>query len=516
MREQGRGTTSGRNRATPSRLRQSGSTSGVRSSRHTDVSATSSSAFFVTRARLIIIGSVILIVALAVTSGLIWLTHHTPSDESTRGPFPTVLTFAANPIACPAAATWSPDSSRIAVVGFGSCPQNQSVPASGAASNLLLSVYSAASGHVEATTDASHAVEDALPESIRSNPALLGQAQVVIGAVVWSSVGNQIAVNFTTFHDDPNGNGPATAYRRGLLLMAGSSAPHVIVAPQSDQDEVTPSVSNGSTTPLSLTRWDLTAGSAAEVQLPQALGYSWNDDGTLSPTLPLPLPASATPAAIGQTPPGNPINGHLFSAFQMGSLGFGYTCSGANTTCCIDTSGLASTFGALAAWSPDGRYLITSPTNSGLVIGATGKLAAAPPNANNVQGACSGPPTAGHIAALPVRDAGLRNGLRAFDFSRVGVVVGWSLDGTRIAIRADHSLSGSAHELSIFGTRSGNLLASYSAQQVEHGLPTNRGGSVQFVGPGIPPVWSPDGTHLMILDNDLRVLSILGPNMLGR
>jgi hypothetical protein len=155
------------------------------------------------------------------------------------------------------------------------------------------------------------------------------------------------------------------------------------------------------------------------------------------------------------------------------------------------------------------------PGSEGASIGAVGRVVAPPVNAASVPGACTGSQPSSPYAGLPLRDSGLRAGLVAFDLARVGVVVAWSPDGQRIAVRADHSLDGAAHELSIFDCRTGRLLGSYSAQQVEHGLPGDRGNTVQF-GIGLPPMWSPDGTHLLVLDNDLRVLSILGPNMLGQ
>lgn len=155
------------------------------------------------------------------------------------------------------------------------------------------------------------------------------------------------------------------------------------------------------------------------------------------------------------------------------------------------------------------------PGSGGINIGALGAIAAPPVDPATVPGACATAPSSSQFAALPVRDEGLRNGLRAFDLSRVGLVVAWSRDGRSIAVRADHSLSGAAHELSIYDCVTGKLLGAYSAQQVEHGLPSDRGNTTQF-GIGLPPVWSPDGTHLLVLDNDLRVLSILGPNMIGR
>ena len=54
-----------------------------------------------------------LVVGVIGVSVYFWL-RHTPSPTTNQGPFPTVLTFAHDPIACPASAIWSPDSRRIA------------------------------------------------------------------------------------------------------------------------------------------------------------------------------------------------------------------------------------------------------------------------------------------------------------------------------------------------------------------------------------------------------------------
>jgi hypothetical protein len=322
-----------------------------------------------------------------------------------------------------------------------------------------------------------------------------------------------VAFSLTTFHANPSGNGHADGYAEGLMLAPETGTPRAFVAPDALVVQPGQGLPTNSSTPLTLMRWDLTTGDATNIALAQSLAYTWGANGALNASQPLSsLPSSISIAAIG-----NPNGGASFTAWQSGGLGYGSVCTGSasSPSCCTDTNSLTATFGAAAAWSPDGRYLLMQPGSEGASIGAVGRVVAPPVNAASVPGACTGSQPSSPYAGLPLRDSGLRAGLVAFDLARVGVVVAWSPDGQRIAVRADHSLDGAAHELSIFDCRTGRLLGSYSAQQVEHGLPGDRGNTVQF-GIGLPPMWSPDGTHLLVLDNDLRVLSILGPNMLGQ
>lgn len=459
--------------------------------------------------------SIALVILVIGAGAVVWL-RYLAGQSSTEGPFPTVLTFSHDAIACPAGAAWSPDSTTVAVVGFSACSQDQSLPASGPASNATLALFDAKSGQPLHTTDLSAVITaKALPSSVRDNSIALSQAQVLFGAMQWSAHAHQIALGVTTFQADPNGSGQPKVYDSALVLIPDEGAPRVLSAPGAALGGNRSGTVDTSLALLPVIRWDLSTEAHSAITVPQALAYAWVANGMLTATPPLSTAPGATPPAVAVTAVGNPSGDTTFTSWQSGSIGFGSSCAGANGSggCCTNTSYLTATFGSAAAWSPDDRYVLMSPPG-GVSIGATGQMATPPVDASNIPGACTGTQASNQYAKLPVRDKGLSSGLRAFDLSRVGLVVAWSPDGQRIAVRADHSLNGSAHELSIFDCHSGNLLASFNAEQVEHGLPSNRGSTVQF-GIGLPPVWSPDGTHLLVLDNDLRVLSILGPNMIG-
>lgn len=436
-----------------------------------------------------------------------------PADQ---GPFPTVLTFTHNPIACPAAAAWSPDAALVAVVGFTACPLNQAYPASGPASNVALTTYDARNGQPLQTTDLGQPITiQALPPNVRGNSTATSQAQVLIGALLWSAHTHQLSLSITTFYDDPNGNGQPVIYDSALVLVPDQGAPRVLSTPGSPSSGPFAGSAATSLAPFQVTRWDLSTGSASVISVPQALAYTWGSNSTLNASLPLPAAPGVTVPTVAVAAIGDPGGDISFSAWQRGSVGFGLVCGGNNSAaCCVDTTHLTATVGSPIAWSPDGRYVLV-PESGILAGGAVGQFPAPPVNATNVPGACAGASSSNQFTALPIRDAGLASGLRAFDLTRVGLVVAWSPDGQRIAVRADHSLSGSAHELSIFDCRSGKLIGSFSAQQIQHGLPAGRGSSTQ-VSIGLPPIWSPDSTHLLVLDNDLRVISILGPNMLDQ
>lgn len=451
--------------------------------------------------------------ALVVVGGVfLWLRQH-------AGPSGPVLmavdnTFVGDPIACPAQAAWAPDSTRIAIVGFNKCPSdNQPYPGAGDIAAATLTLYDAHTGHALTTTDLSATIlAHAIPASVRGDPSALSQAFLLFDGLVWSPSGDRIALSFATFH--PAGAGLEN-YAAGLLVVPATGAPRVILAP-AQAARGPASYPTTTFAPLPVTRFDLTSNTATAFPLPQALGYTWAAGGALTPTLSVPANATDPAATATLAPVGNPDGGATFSAWQSGTVGFGTICAGQSPAaqCCAATSYLVAAYGTLAAWSPDGRYVVLPTAGTNLAIGAVGKLPA-PPAASvaNVPNACAGPAVSEQYARLPLRDKGLSNALTGFDLSRTGLLLAWSPDGRRVAVRADHSLNGVAHAFSLYDTQSGHLIAQYTARQLEPGLPANRGNSYIFA--ITAPAWSPDGKHLLLLDTNLQVLSILGPNMLG-
>ena len=455
------------------------------------------------------LGAAALAIGLIAAVALVWLRF---SAHSTARPTPDPLTirFTYSDIPCPQEAAWSPDGTRVAILGNG----GDGRCGNGLSTGSTLAIYSSATWRVLKSIALDPLVAPhAIPQSVRNDPNLSRQAGIGYYRLEWSPNGHQLALSFTAGNIGSSANGGPTfytGYGAGLLLMRDDiGAARVLLVPPGlalSQPPDAPFTIWPSFMPIPVYRWDLTFGTATAAQVPQALGYIWGQGGVLTPTPALPTTPGAQPPATTTGPVGNPDGGASFTSWQVGLLTYVPACAQARALASLQVP---------SAWSPDGRYLLVPAVASAQAsLGGNGWFA--PPAIPGASNTCVDLGQQGNAllartyGQLPVRDAGLTSAIAAIatgSGTRVGgsVVLAWSHDGRRLAIAPDQT----AQPIEIFDCQTGRVLAQLSQLQLDS--QAARTHSFQFS----TPLWSPDGKRLLLLDSTHAVLFVLGPRSLG-
>lgn len=387
---------------------------------------------------------------------------------------------------------WSPDGKMVAVLGYSASAGGNRANCPSSSLNYFvympgqIDIYSAASGDLIAKIQPDVAIDQALhlAPPVGATPAArngdVSHQVIQYLDILWSPDGKQIAASFVV---EPTGAAP---YTEGVLLAN----------PDGTQTRVlfhTPS-----TTTPSYGEWDIAAGRYIPIPgvagsqdgqpVPPALSYTWGADDRLMPQGPTLSPSSAL-AAPAPGPIGNPDGGTSFTIWQPTS--FAPDSNGANLY----------GFGAgFAAWSPDGSRLIPR-------VGVGGVISTDP----------SQPPSAGHprdkAVIFPLRDKGLANGLADVRGSRPGsdtdaIPVMWRPDGKVVAVVTEPVITPdnpnpAAPFVRFYDCASGRLLGTVREQ-----IPSTNPDPYPAVS------WSPDGTHLLMLDSANMEVTIWGSGQL--
>ncbi|HEU5440921.1 MAG TPA: hypothetical protein VFU88_16665 [Ktedonobacterales bacterium] len=423
-----------------------------------------------------------------------------------------------NDLECPHDASWSPHSPLVAIVGYvGRCPSRADNQYEG--DTLYTLAYAGPGDHVPGLVDiydtntgrlvAQIHPDDAIRSTIKLSQSILDKLPANIGPenllgfnythILWSPDGQRLAVTFdvyvpTALATQPEAVDPGSTYQ-GLLLADALGHPLRVLMQPIDRTHPT------------ATEWDLSTGQAVKSPLtasaaspfatvPAALGYHWNADGTLVPDPPLSAAGSpATPGAPGAI--GEPDGGQSFSIWQPGEL----------SATVLPPPGLSNTpplAGAytwsadIAAWSPDGRYLIER-IDLRCLLSAAGIQ---PPAPHALQ-------TYGWEAApqLAARDAGMAQAAQLASTSSFvpdlfvqGVLVAWRPDGRVVAVDAQTA----QHGVYLYDAASGKQLA-----YLKPGPGRRIGGGYVEGEPNLLR-WSPDGRRLLLLDMTLGTITIWG------
>jgi hypothetical protein len=419
-----------------------------------------------------------LAIAGAVVVGIVLALPVSPAAPAHTG---TVVIWPARAgLACVQDIAWSPNGARVAVLGsLTGCPPGS--PGQRPAPRGLIVVYDTATGLPTARFQPDAAIQRALQPLLAAAPgaapdASTGPRQIVYAHILWSPDGRRLALPFSVAaaSDDPT-------VTVGVFLSDAHGA-HSAVFLHSTASDDTPGI------------WDLSTGSyqseaSAEEQaaLAPALSYAWHEGGTLVPENTSTLPA---PGAIGA-----PDGGVRFTIWQPAQVTLQTT---------YDTQGHATAPGiallrtSFAAWSPDGRYLLTALTLTARVAPPDGS---APPAA---QLAALG---LAEVPSVPMRDAGERTALGRLATTAAvqglgePMLLAWNPGGTALAVQlvpAEPSESPSATHRAIIVYRCATGAA--------------RGAFVPAAGTalgGVPLLrWSPDGTRLLLFDSTLGSLNI--------
>ncbi len=356
-------------------------------------------------------------------------------------------------ITCLRDARWSPDSRLIAVVGYSqTCSSVASVPG-------LVNLYEARSSQLLRQLHPDEAIVQALKGALGSagKPSARvpqkkqgGGSGLVISYqhVIWSPDTQQLAFTFHLAAPSPSLD--------GVVLMNRDGAHAQVLLDQ--QNPLAPSSAE----------WDLERRrliTSNVFPFPPALAYHWGPKGTVNPGRL--LPTQFLPAAPPLSPIGNPDGDASFTLWQPAV---------AQVTSFTDPSGtyrIHSWSTSFAAWSPDGRYLITDLRFWGL-LASPEVISAGPPF---FQG------------SDPSRDRsetgaqGLTNQCAArLQAVKTTLAFAWSPNGR---VLADY---GAGKRVDLSECPTGHKLAPFTLQSQD---PAPSADAVALR-------WSPDGSHLLL------------------
>jgi WD40 repeat protein len=460
-----------------------------------------------------------LVLVVAVVAGLFLTGHLAPSGSrsATTAAAPVEIAPSGANLLCPQDIAWSPDGTRLAVLGYQrTCFDARSF--STQEPSALLIIYNARTGKqiqsipLDPPIVAAFPIDPSVADAFGQIGVLSLHLVIDYSHVVWLPDGTHLAVQFQTFR--PTANPYYEGFGNGRQYIATGDTINGVW--QGDQQgngvrlithvDANTQVSNATLRLASITGWNLSAGSVAAVlpaptagTPPLALGYAWQSNGTIAAQSPF------TDTTLPQSVPAGPVG-------RAGDVAFTFWQPGQVAVHILAPLGelqppngyvFDATFTAL---SPDGRYL-TAPIEVRGLLEPDGQ----PPNPlvvanDHLEG----------LPRLPFRDAALRavvDGLTraANDGHDHGTALAWSPDGRYLAaqaVPATTAVDASHYPVSIYDTRSGQLLATLT--------PLARGGSqdLQDQRLVIALRWSPDSTHLLMEDTVLGTATIWGPDQL--
>jgi len=264
------------------------------------------------------------------------------------------------------------------------------------------------------------------------------------------------------------------------------------------------------------TEWDTTTLKAAVlpsqprgdlVSLPVAPNYSWSSSGQV-------IPVSGSSGATSGAGIGDPAGGSTFSMWQPGIVAFSNSTDVDNSPVTV-TPGVYSWSSSFVAWSPDGRHLVDAVSLLGTVHPAGEPI----------------PTTTGlqafgweHLGNVGIRDRAMQSllaSLRPGAFGQSFDHLAWSPNGRILAAIPEGgsaanstgeptSQSVTLHD-SATGRPLGALRTGLNARVTANDLSTDR-----YLSSTSVLLWSADGTHLLVYDDQAGTITIWGPGVLPK
>ncbi|HLJ81792.1 MAG TPA: hypothetical protein VKT52_09925 [Ktedonobacterales bacterium] len=376
---------------------------------------------------------------------------------------------------CATQVAWSPDSTRIAVVGNA---VNCSGAASGRTPGLIL-VYAVASGKLiqRLQPDAAVLALPAIAQKVAANSSAGGTiSTLTYQSLTWTPDGQALLMSFD-LELLPNPNTCCTSLY-GLQRLGVTDPPRTAIWLDTSSSQFAP-----------FERWNLLSGAADVPPAPaHATAYQWNADGLL------------VPAGPASEPVGAPDGGKAFTIWQPGRLLFGTTSDKATgaTTIIVQDIGWVSNVSPV---SPDGHYFYPNMTNAGSLV---------PPSTQ--QAVVGGPVLQPHDQALVALAQQMMQ--TPSPSQNTSTLVAWRPDGIYLAAIAPPTADTAAptaamYSVSIYDTASGKV--------VKQIMPDFTGLSANPVGSGttVTLAWSPDGSRLLLVDNLYGAITLWGPSALA-
>jgi WD40 repeat protein len=379
-----------------------------------------------------------------------------------------VLLPQATGFVCLSDSAWSPDSRSIAIVGYRKTCMMDGL-ANGAG---LVAIYDIFTGKLLARIQPDAAVLQSLhtADPHPQSAPILNYTQVL-----WSPHGNRIAVPFTIQFQQTQRSQimDVTAYTGVVVMDAHGDHLQVILHAQSG---------NGNS---ATAEWDLVQGKAlaqptflakptpTSTALSPATMYMWGTNGSLIPE----QFEDSEPSPL--VPIGDPSGGYAFTIWQPGVVILNNVLSDGAASIGPAIYTLDSNFGA---WSPDGRYLISTQVESRLEFSGEPQPTQQALNALNVS----------QLPLLQVRDKALQHVLDTLSGPATSTnldMTSWRPDGTTLAV-----YDASTTDLDVYDCGTGYQLDSLLlSTKTMYG---NLNGSYMLR-------WSPNGEHLILFDPDV-------------
>ena len=363
-------------------------------------------------------------------------------------------------LACLVDAQWSPNSTLIAVLGYqNDCPEVNEFPG-------ILNIYDASNSKLIAQWQ----IDDTILNILNPSASFTGNAVSSFGtvsksindgegrvigfsysSVLWSPDGHRLAISFITSMQQQR--------MHGLLLMdVDGQHTQLMLQPQHSVDGL----------PI---EWNLLSRMAKPFQPFQpALQFHWGKDGTLSSQMLLSynsVPSIGIAENIGSP------EGENFTIWQPGY------------TALTNESGLSVWSTNFEAWSPDGRYIIDSISQVGLIK---------PVNRLVLDAKALEQMRISNTPLLPAHDLAL------LQVAITSSVIAWRPDGRTMA---SFNYYGTVN---LYDCVTGNKIASLH-------LPFR---DQHLAGNAALLRWSPNGTHLLLSSASGGVISLWGPDQLPR
>lgn len=380
-------------------------------------------------------------------------------------------------IACLFDAEWSPNSTLLAFLGYArDCVYGSHVYEQG-----VIAIYSSSLGKLVQLISPDSAIFQMLHERF---PAVHTALDIYYSSLLWSPDGRQIALPFSmglpTHNLLPVGNIEGVA----LIDIAGGDV-HVLLTAQTG---------NGGAV-----EWDLqqrramthvvvpsplpTTNRGTNIPEMPAFAYHWGANGALVPDFIrghyLHIPKSKVgKSQIGRV--GNPDGDASFTIWQPGT-GMVNTEDSAGDTY---AAGIFTWNTNFAAWSPDGRYIISSVNLQGILQIPDHPL----PDQQTLAKFHMD-----RVPYFPVRDVALQNMLQTLNASNFTVLVAWQPAGYVLAAY-DYGMI----DLDLYDSVTG---AEVALLALPDELRTDLEGTAILR-------WSPDGKRVLLFDADLSTVTV--------
>jgi hypothetical protein len=429
-------------------------------------------------------------------------------------PTPVVASIRENNLACMKAMAVSPDGASVAILGYRhSCPSDD--PESYAYQPGQVNIYSTKTDQFITSIHPDDPIASALHPQVpsRVHPAPItaadtSHATIRYWQMFWSPDSSQLVVAFSfPAYSSPLSTPGAPANTEGVLITDIQVTRTRVLAQTISPFTVYTGV------------WNITTGAYIPIPagvdqgnwapVPPALSYTWDSTDTLIPQGPALSPTTLSPAPT-PGPIGTPIGGSAFTMWQTTQAQFAIDQTSSPLPSPVPGLFLLST--DFPMWSPGGTRLLLAPflfTQPFAVLVSKGYT---PPTADVLASLKLRPNT----PLLPMRDKGLAAALASLkpfqgtNGAPTTVTLAWRPDGRVLAaLIPPASRSGqigvTPAVVKLYDCATGNLLDTLR-EQTPPGLPD---ASVYLS-------WTPDGSHLLLLDTGASSLIFWGPDQLPK